>query len=91
MRIKWTPDALVDLDRVGDFLAPVAPDAAQKLRKTLQIAPDRLLDFPRMGERVENLGDEEVRRLVIGNYELRYDVRADLIRVLRIFHHREDR
>jgi len=32
-----------------------------------------------------------VRRIIVGQYEIRYDVIGEVIRVLRIFHTREDR
>ena len=33
----------------------------------------------------------EIRRLIIGNYELRYELLFDVVRILRIYHTREDR
>ncbi|MHA3790503.1 hypothetical protein [Sphingomonas sp. YL-JM2C] len=34
-------------------------------------APDRLLDYPRIGEKLEAYAPREVRRIIVGNYELR--------------------
>ena len=33
----------------------------------------------------------EVRRILIGAYELRYDIRSDIVTILRIWHTREKR
>jgi hypothetical protein len=40
---------------------------------------------------VDEIGSREVRRLLIDQYDLRYEVLPDLIRVLRVWHMREDR
>lgn len=91
MRVIWSPEANDDLDRVGDFLGSVAPDAATKAVISLSRAPDRLLNFPRIGARLDGFNPREVRRLIVGNYEMRYEVQVDVIYIVRIFHTREDR
>lgn len=44
-----------------------------------------------MGERVLLSMDIERRRLLVGAYEMRYELRGQAIRILRIYHGREDR
>jgi plasmid stabilization system protein ParE len=51
----------------------------------------RLLEHPRIGERLDHFEPREVRRVLIGNYELRYEITASEIDVLRILHSRENR
>lgn len=41
--------------------------------------------------RLEGFDPREVRRLIVGDYELRYEINDDGIVVLRIFHGLEDR
>jgi plasmid stabilization system protein ParE len=91
MEIEWARVALADLERVYEFLAAVNERAAAQRYTALVDAPLRLLSNPRFGRRVEGVRDREVRRLIIGDYELRYEVRADAIVVLRIWHTREKR
>ncbi len=54
-------------------------------------APDRLLDHPRQGELLDRFGSREIRHLHIGDYEMRYEIDEDIISIIRIWHHREDR
>jgi plasmid stabilization system protein ParE len=54
-------------------------------------APTRLLEHPRIGEKLEEFEPREVRRLLIGHYEMRYEIQASTIFVLRVWHTREDR
>lgn len=91
MTIRWTGKAASDLARLHDFLRPVAPEAAAKVLVQLARAPDRLLDFPRLGEKLDAYEPREVRRIIVGDYELRYEVDAGTIIVLRVWHCRERR
>ena len=91
MKLQWTGPALGDLRRLEKFLTPVNRNAAKRVISAIRTNVRRALDHPQMGERVEEIGSREVRRLLIDQYELRYEVLPDLIRVLRVWHMREDR
>ena len=89
--VKWTAKALSDLERLHDFLAPVNKPVAIRLVQSLAAAPARLIEHPRLGEVLEEFAPREVRRLLVGQYEIRYEVRKDAIFVLRLWHTRENR
>ncbi|MEO7169714.1 MAG: type II toxin-antitoxin system RelE/ParE family toxin [Sphingomonas sp.] len=91
MRIVWTGRASADLVRLHAFLEPVAPDAAAHIVQQLAHAPDRLVDFPRIGEKLDAYAPREVRRIVVGRYEMRYEIADAVIFILRLWHSREDR
>ena len=91
MMIKWTGKASSDHVRLHEHLRPVAPDAATRLVQQLARAPDRLLDYPRIGEKLDAYAPREVRRIIVGNYELRYEIADSTIFVLRLWHCRENR
>lgn len=91
MRIVWTDKASGDLARLHDFLASVAPDAAVRTTQRLRAAPRRLVEFPRLGERIDAYDPREVRRILVGNYEIRYEIADPTIIVLRLWHMREYR
>ena len=91
MMIKWTGKASSDLVRLHEHLRPVAPDAATRLVQQLARAPGRLLDYPRIGEKLDAYAPREVRRIIVGNYELRYEIADSTIFVLRLWHCRENR
>ena len=91
MKLEWTGKGLSDLVRLHEFLSPVDPRAAARTVQSLTKAVGRLLEFPRIGERLEQFESREVRRLLIGHYEMRYEIRGDTLYVLRIWHTREDR
>ena len=91
MELKWTSKALSDLARLYDFLAPVNKPAAAHTVQALAAAPDSLLVNPRIGEKRDEFDPREVRRILVGKYEIRYEIQESTIYVLRLWHTREDR
>ena len=91
MRVEWASEAFDDLHRLHTCLASKNPRAADRAIVALLEAPVRLLTMPRAGAPVVTFTDHEIRRIFVAQYELRYEVVGDVIRILRIFHAREDR
>jgi plasmid stabilization system protein ParE len=89
--VKWTSKALSDLARLHEFLALVNLSAAARTMKSLIAAPASLLVNPRIGERLEEFAPREVRRILVGKYEMRYELQEAVIHILRLWHTREDR
>jgi plasmid stabilization system protein ParE len=91
MRLRWTRAALSDLTRLYDILKPVNQLAAARAIQALTAAPERLLRHPRLGDRLEEFAPREVRRILVGRYEIRYELDGEAISILRLWHTREDR
>lgn len=85
----WHPDALDDVARLYDFLAPVSPSAAQHAARVIKAAADRIADNPHIG-----LPHAEFRewpeQFGRGAYVLRYHVLSsgDVL-ITRVWHSRE--
>ena len=54
MELKWTGRALSDLARLHKFLASVNQQEAARTVQALTRAPVRLLEHPRIGEKLED-------------------------------------
>jgi len=80
-----------DLARLYEFLSPVNSLAAGRTVQSLAAVPIKLLEQPRIGEKLEEFEPREVRRILVGHYELRYEIHDPTIYVLRLWHTREDR
>jgi len=91
MELKWTSKALSDLARLYEFLATVDKMAAARTVQMLTAAPTNLLENPRIGERIEEFDPREVRRILVGHYEMRYEIQQSIIYMLRLWHTREER
>lgn len=91
MDLVWTDASLSDLDRIYRHLEPVSPQAASRTMRVLAAAPRRLLEFPRIGARLNEFEPREIHRVIVDDYEIRYEIAQDTIFILRVWHTKEDR
>lgn len=91
MELQWTSKALSDLARLHEFLASLDKSAAARTIQSLIAAPAGLLENPRIGARLDEFAPREVRRILAGRYEIRYEIVDSTIYVLRLWHTREER
>jgi plasmid stabilization system protein ParE len=91
MKLKWSNEAVADVARLHDFLAKMNPTAAARAAQTLTVAPIQLLDRPQSGRQLEQYLPREVRRIIVGNYEMRYELVESTVFILRVWHTREER
>lgn len=90
MTINWTRAALGDVGRLYEFLRPLNQQAAARVVQRLTDGPDLLLTQPRIGTRLNEFEPREVRYILVGDYEVRYEIMPDNdVWVLRIWHTRE--
>lgn len=90
-RTVWSREAQADVRRHRDFVAAHNPAAARGMAQALTNAPKALNPFPRVGQQLMEYRPREVRYLIVEGYEFRYELEGSLIRILRIYHGREDR
>jgi hypothetical protein len=57
----------------------------------LTTTPTKLLTNPHIGEKIEEFDPREVRRILVGHYEIRYEIQQSTIYLLRLWHTREER
>ena len=92
MRLIYTEEAVADLVRLRAFIAKWSPDAARRMGTNLVKRIKNIGAFPEMGRSVVEAQDPEaVRDAFFGRYVVRYAVHANVVAILRIWHHLEDR
>lgn len=91
MQLQWAGKAVSDLERLYEFLAVVNQNAAAQVVQSLVQAPETLLSNPRLGEQLFQFEPREVRRILVGDYEMRYELLGSVIYVLRVWHTKEKR
>lgn len=64
--------------------------AAQAVRRIMS-GVKHIARHPRIGLRLPEFEPREVRKLFVGDYEIRYEVREQELLILRIWHVYEDR
>ncbi len=91
MALKWTSKAYSDLVRLHEFLGSADPRAALWVVRQLVAGAKRIPAHLRLGVRMPEFDPREVRKVLVGDYEIRYEVTEIGVFILRIFHTREDR
>jgi plasmid stabilization system protein ParE len=86
--VIWLPEALLDIERLYDFLSKNNPRAARNAVLCIQAAARQLEDFPEIGK---PMGDRSGRRQVFaafgaGAYVLRYRLEESGPVVIRVWH-----
>lgn len=87
----WHPDALDDIARLYDFLAPVSPSAARRVALVIREAADKIADNPGIGTPRAEF-KEWPAKFGRSAYILRYFVvPTGAILITRVWHSREMR
>ncbi len=89
MRIRWSPEAVDDLDRIFHRIRLDNPDAARRVAREIYRRVDRLKVFPTRG-RVGRV--EGTRELVFTPlpYIAVYRVAENIVEIGRIYHGAQD-
>ena len=85
-KIYWTRQSREDLREVRAFISRDAPATASAFVRRLRESVSRLKDFPESGQVVSELGRQDIRELLRGNYRVIYRVSRDRIDILAVYH-----
>ena len=91
MKLQWSNEAVADVARLHDFQATVNPTAAARAAQTLTLAPRQLLERPQSGRQLDQYLPRQVRRIIVGNCEVRCELVGSNGYILRVWHTREER
>jgi plasmid stabilization system protein ParE len=64
-RLTWLPEARSDLRRIRRCITRDSPDHARTMVERIQLAVERLTDFPESGRVVPEFADTTLRELLI--------------------------
>ncbi len=87
MKYRLLPQAQVDLEAIGDYIAAHNPNAAVRLVEALQRRWDLLTLHPRSGAPRDDIAPG-IRHLVVGEYLTLYRIGDDAIEIVRVLHGR---
>ena len=85
MKYRLLPQAAVDLEGIGDYIASHNPHAAVRFVDALERRWNLLTLHPFSGAPREDIAPG-IRHLVIGEYLTLYRVAGDAIEILRVLH-----
>ena len=85
-KIYWTRQSRQDLRAVRTHIARDAPATAVAYVRKLRSSVGRLKQFPFSGEVVPEIGREDLREVLQGNYRIIYRLGDDRVDILAVFH-----
>jgi toxin ParE1/3/4 len=89
VKVILSPDALADMQEIGDFIAEDNIDAAERFVTRLKLRCFELGTFPNAGRRREEI-IKDCRTVTEGDYVIFYRVRSDDIEILHVLHGKRD-
>lgn len=88
--VIWSQPAKADLRSIHDFIAHDSPHYAKKVAQDIREKTDILERLPKVGRRVAELDDEQVRELSLYSYRIIYEIKDKGVFVLAVAHKRRD-
>lgn len=84
-QVRWTDQAVEDLRRIREFIERDSPKYGRLVVERLYDATTRLGTFPRSGRVVPEIGRDEVRELLVGEYRIVYRLESEAAVLLTVF------
>ena len=85
-KVFWTRQSREDLRQIRAFIARDAPATASAFVRRLRESVDRLRSFSESGQVVSELGREDIREILRGNYRIIYRTGRYRVDILTVFH-----
>ena len=84
--VRWTPQAVEDLEAIADFICQDSPHYASLLAMDILAATERLADFPNSGRIAPEANDPTLREVILGSYRVVYRVKQQAVEILTVYH-----
>jgi toxin ParE1/3/4 len=86
MNLVLTETAFADLEDIENYIAQDSPTIARRFILKIFDKMDQLPEYPLSGKPVPEIGDNDIRELLLNNYRIIYQLKDDNINILRIVH-----
>lgn len=87
--IHWTDEALDQALKIREYLSVTSVEYAVQVIDTLFSRIDQLVAFPFSGPLYAKAGLQQIRELLVRPYKVIYEVTDRQIRILAVFHQRQ--
>lgn len=85
-KMKWTPQALDDIEAISNFIARDSTYYAGIFTVEVFEAVENLDLFPESGRIVPELNRNEIGEVILGNYRIIYRVKEKIVEILTVYH-----
>jgi addiction module RelE/StbE family toxin len=83
--VRWTDQAVQDLQSIRQFIERDSPRYGRLVAERLYDATARIEVFPLSGRMVPELGREDIRELIVGDYRIVYRLDGELAVLLTVY------
>jgi len=88
--VKWSVPARNDLKQIHDYIAKDSEYYARNVIQEIVAKTETLTEHPEIGRIVSEIGDQNIRELIIYSYRLIYESSVAGVEILAIIHGRRD-
>ena len=88
--VKWSLPARNDLKQIHDYIAKDSRYYARNVIQEIVAKTETLTELPEIGRTVPEIGDQNIRELIVYSYRLIYEISGAVIEILAIIHGRRD-
>ncbi len=85
MKLRWTDRSRRDLIDIGRYITLDKPGAARRSVERLRHRAKAAAKQPLAGRRVPEIGDDNLREVLVGNYRIVYEIQKSEVRILTVF------
>ena len=85
-RVVWAEPAVADLEAIHAYIARDSDAFADAMTLCILESVERLETYPLSGRVVPELGDENVREIIVGNYRVIYEVDSSGVTIQTVLH-----
>lgn len=85
-KIVWTEPAVADLEAIHSYIARDSDIYANATVFRVLESVEKLVQYPLSGRVVPEIGHENVRELIVGNYRVIYEVGTSAVAIQTVLH-----
>jgi addiction module RelE/StbE family toxin len=85
-KLIWSPQAIEDIEAIAEYIARDSTIYAESTVERIFQAPERLMQFPKLGRVVPEKKDESIREVFVFQYRIIYEILASEIHILTVVH-----
>lgn len=85
MQVRWSPDAIEDLDNLFDYIAEDSVDHAMQFVLKIRERANNLAIDSKQGIEIPELDDERFREVYYKGYTIIYEIQEDSIIVHEVY------
>ncbi|MEJ2250811.1 MAG: type II toxin-antitoxin system RelE/ParE family toxin [Candidatus Lokiarchaeota archaeon] len=86
VEIKWTNNALEELDDIALYISKDSPNYAHILINEIYEMVSHLKQFPKFGRKVPEYDNPNLREILYKNYRIIYLIKQDHLEIISVVH-----